>query len=158
MIRITRQTDYGIILLTYLAGQPADLVHTARDVAEAAGLPLPMVSKILKVLAREGLLATKRGVKGGYCLALPPESITLAQVIHALEGPIGMTDCASAPGSCEWEPRCPVRVNWQRISGAVREALDKIPLSEMVGTGATPAGAGSHELLAVGDPVPWNGS
>ena len=92
------------------------------------------------------LLLTKRGVKGGYGLALPPESITLAQVIRALEGPIGMTDCASTPGSCEWEPRCPVKVNWQRISGAVREALDKIPLSEMVG----PAG---QELLRVGEPV-----
>ena len=146
MIRITRQTDYGIILLTYLAGRPAELVHTSRDVAEAAGLPLPMVSKILKVLAREGLLVTKRGVKGGYRLAQPPESITLAQVIRALEGPIGMTDCASTPGSCEWEPRCPVKVNWQRISGAVREALDKIPLSEMVGSAG-------RELLSVGEPV-----
>ena len=123
MIRITRQTDYGIILLTYLAGRPAELVHTARDVAEAAGLPLPM-----------------------YGLAQPPESITLAQVIRALEGPIGMTDCASTPGSCEWEPRCPVKVNWQRISGAVREALDKIPLSEMVGSAG-------RQLLSVGEPV-----
>jgi FeS assembly SUF system regulator len=149
VIRITRQTDYGIILLTFLAGRPLDLVHTARDVAEAAGLPLPMVSKILKVLAREGLLVTKRGVKGGYSLAAAPAEITLAQVIRALEGPIGMTECSSAPGSCDREHHCPVRVNWQRISGAVRDALDKIPLSEMVGV---PAGAG---LLAVGDPVAW---
>src|SRR4029453_2577671 len=133
MIRITRQTDYGIILLTYLAGRPQEQVHTARDVAEAAGLPLPIVSKILKGLARGGLLVTKRGVKGGYGLAQPAESITLAQVIRALEGPIGMTDCTSPPGSCEWEPRCPVKVNWQRISGAGREALENNPLSEVGG-------------------------
>jgi len=134
MIRITRQTDYGIILLAYLASRPPERILTARDAAHECRLPVPMVSKILKTLARGGILASHRGVKGGYSLARLPDRITIGDVIGALEGPIGITECSSNPGSCEQEPLCPVRINWQRISLAVRGALEKIPLSEMVGS------------------------
>jgi FeS assembly SUF system regulator len=145
MIRITRQTDYGIILLAYLASRPPRHILTARDAAKECRLPVPMVSKIMKTLAREGILASHRGVKGGYSLGRIPERITIGDIIGALEGPIGMTECASNPGSCEQELLCPVRINWQRINRAVRGALEEIPLSEMMGLGR-PA------LLAVGPP------
>lgn len=131
MIRITRTTDYGIVLLSQMAGRPLDEVLTAKDAAKRSGLPLPMASKILKALARQGLLASHRGVKGGYSLAVAADEISIGDVIQALEGPIGITECSYNPGGCEQEGCCPVRVNWQRISVAVREALDKIPLSEM---------------------------
>jgi FeS assembly SUF system regulator len=147
MIRITRQTDYGIILLAYLASRPAELVLTARDAAKECRLPVPMVSKILKTLAREGILTSHRGVKGGYSLARVPERITVGDIIGALEGPIGMTECSSNPGSCEQEPLCPVKINWQRISLVVRGALEEISLSEMVGSPRT-------SLVALGGPTP----
>ena len=131
MIRITRQTDYGILLLSQMAAHPVAEVHTAKDAARQSGLPLPMASKILKALAREGLLRSHRGVKGGYRLAVAPERISIAAVIQALEGPFGITECSYNPGRCEQESSCPVRTNWQRISVAVRDALDRIPLSEM---------------------------
>ncbi len=134
MIRITRQTDYGIILLAYLASRPPERILTARDAALECRLPVPMVSKILKTLAREGILTSHRGVKGGYSLSRLPERITVGDIIGALEGPIGMTECSSNPGSCEQEALCPVRINWQRISVAVRGALEQIPLSEMMGS------------------------
>jgi FeS assembly SUF system regulator len=135
VIRITRQTDYAIILLAYLASRPRERILTAREAAQECRLPVPMVSKILKTLAREGILLSHRGVKGGYSLGRLPERITIGDIIGALEGPIGMTECSSSPGSCEQEPVCPVRINWQRISLAVRGALEEIPLSEMVGAG-----------------------
>lgn len=131
MIRITRQTDYGILLLAYLAGKPTSEVKTARDVARSFNLPLPMVSKIMKLLAKGGILISHRGVKGGYSLARNPAEITVGDVIRVLEGPIGMTECASSPGSCEQEPGCLVRGNWLRISTAVQQALEHIPLTEM---------------------------
>ncbi len=131
MIRIRWETDYGLILLGYLVQDHDTGVHTAREVAERASLPLPIVSKILKTLAREGILVSHRGVKGGYSLAQRADEITLAEVIQALEGPIGITECASRPGMCEKEPRCPMRINWMKISQAFRESLDRIPLSEM---------------------------
>lgn len=131
MIRIRWETDYGLILLGYLVQNAGNGVHTAREVAAWAGLPLPMVSKILKTLSREGILASHRGVKGGYSLAQSADSISLAEVISALEGPIGITECASHPGTCEKESLCPLRPNWVRISQAFRETLEKIPLTEM---------------------------
>jgi len=131
MIRITRQTDYGILLLSHLASRPIDEVHTAKDAARRSSIPLPMASKILKALAKPGLLASHRGVKGGYSLAVAADRISIADVIQALEGPIGITECSYNPGGCEQESSCPVRTNWQRISVAVRDALHRIPLSDM---------------------------
>lgn len=131
MIRITRQTDYGILLLSHMAGCPAEEVHTAKQAALHSRIPLPMASKILKALARAGLLVSHRGVKGGYSLAASAEKISIADVIQALEGPIGITECSFNPGACEQEGTCPVQSNWQRISLAMRDALDRIPLSDM---------------------------
>jgi FeS assembly SUF system regulator len=131
MIRITRQTDYGILLLSLMASRPGSEVHTAKHAAQQSRIPLPMASKILKALAKGGLLVSQRGVKGGYRLAASAESISLADVIQALEGPIGMTECSAHPGACEQEGCCPVQSNWQRISVAMRDALGKISLSQM---------------------------
>jgi FeS assembly SUF system regulator len=132
MIRITRQTDYGILLLSLMAGRPMSEVHTAKHAAQESHIPLPMASKILKALAKGGLLVSQRGVKGGYRLALPADRISLADVIQALEGPIGITECSFNPGACEQEGTCPVQSNWKQISLAMRDALDRISLSEMV--------------------------
>ena len=132
MIRITRQTDYGIVLLSQMASHPLSQVHTAKHAAQRSNIPLPMASKILKALARGGLLVSQRGVKGGYRLAASAENISVGNVIQALEGPFGITECSSHPGSCEREGACPVQTNWKRISLAMLDALDRIPLSDMV--------------------------
>ncbi len=134
MIRIRWETDHGLVLLGYLVQNAGDGVRTAREIAAWARLPLPMVSKILKTLARERILVSHRGVRGGYTLRQRPEELTLAEVIQALEGPIGITECASRPGTCDKETACAMRVNWVRISQAFRESLEKIPLSEMYAT------------------------
>ena len=132
MIRITRQTDYAIVLLAHMASRPAAEVHTAKNAAHQSNIPLPMASKILKALAKGGLLVSQRGVKGGYRLAASADKISVGDVIQALEGPIGITECSSHPGSCEREGSCPVQTNWRRINVAMREALDGIRLSDMV--------------------------
>jgi Rrf2 family protein len=87
---------------------------------------------LLRQLAHEGLLASHRGVKGGYGLERRPEEISVATIIRALEGPIALTACVTElPGECEHESQCPVRGHWNRINHAVREALEGISLSEM---------------------------
>ena len=132
MIRITRLTDYGIVLLSRFAGEDTGAVLSARELARESGIPLPTVSKILKTLTRESLLVSHRGTQGGYSLSRPPSDISIADVIAALEGPIALTECAGeADGLCEIELTCPVRSNWQRITGAIRDALAAIPLEEM---------------------------
>jgi FeS assembly SUF system regulator len=132
MIRITRLTDYGIVLLTHIAGSPEWRLHNVPDLAEATSLPQPTVSKILKSLAKGGMLESHRGVKGGYALARRPEEISVVDIIAALDGPIAITDCSDVlPGKCDRERLCGVRNNWQRINLAVREALESITLAEM---------------------------
>lgn len=131
MIRMTKQADYGIVLMTRLAGEPRRQ-FSAPELAEECQLPQPTVSKILKALARGELLASHRGVKGGYALARDPQEINVAEIITALEGPIAITECIDdAPGECCQEPICPVRGNWQRINVAIRVALEHIKLAEM---------------------------
>ena len=132
MLRMTKQADYGIVLMTHLAGDPARRLNAAEIAAEAR-LPQPIVSKILKLLAREGLLASQRGVKGGYSLARPAREITVAEIIESLEGPIAVTECIDdTPGECLQESVCPLRGNWQRINQAIRRALEEITLTEMI--------------------------
>ncbi len=131
MIRISRLTDYGIVLLTHMAAEP-DRVHNATEVAGEAHLPLPTVSKLLRLLTKEGLLESHRGVKGGYGLARAPEQISVGAIIRALEGPIAITTCTTdSPGDCEHESLCPVRGHWHLINLAIRQALDSITLADM---------------------------
>jgi FeS assembly SUF system regulator len=131
MIRISRLTDYGIILMTHLAAH-SERAHNATEVASEAHLPPPTVSKLLRLLAREGLLESHRGAKGGYGLARPAGDISVGSIIKALEGPIAITTCTTdSPGDCEHEPTCPIRGHWHLINLAIRQALDSITLADM---------------------------
>lgn len=131
MLRITKHADYGIVLLTRMAREP-DRQFNSGEIAYETHLPQPIVSKILKLLAREGLLSSHRGVKGGYSLNRATDEITVADIVTALDGPIAVTQCIDfAPGECSQEPVCPVRGNWQRINLVVQKALEGITLAEM---------------------------
>ena len=133
MIRMTKLTDYGFILLPYMAYVDVAAMYNARDLSAATHLPLPMVSKILKALSKGGILISHRGVKGGYSLARTAERILAVEIISALEGPIAITECIGADydSQCMLERLCPIRVNWQKINRAVRDALGTITLAEM---------------------------
>ncbi len=133
MLRISRLSDYGILTLTYLAQDSGERTHNARDVAESLHLPLPTVSKILKLLAKSGLLTAHRGVRGGFRLTREARKINIAEVISALDGPISLTVCNDHGGDhdCRIEQSCPCRENWQKINDAVRGALEKITLADM---------------------------
>ncbi|MFO1429409.1 MAG: SUF system Fe-S cluster assembly regulator [Candidatus Competibacteraceae bacterium] len=138
MIRITRETDYGIVLMTTMA-RDANPPYSAAALAKQRGLPLPMVSKILKALARAGLLVSQRGALGGYSLARRPEDISAVDIIDALEGPIAITECSAADlHACMHEEYCTVSGHWHRINGAIREALKNISLLELSRPAATP--------------------
>ena len=131
MIRLSRITDYGIVLMVELARSSDGVAHNARNLAAETDLPLPVVSKVLKSLARGGLLASQRGSKGGYTLARLADEITVPEMITALEGPISLTECTLHPGACQQESNCGVREPWQRINDAVHDALAQITLADL---------------------------
>lgn len=147
MIRIGRLTDYGILLMTHMAARRNGGLSAA-ELAADARLPLPTVSKLLRLLAKEGLLVSHRGAKGGYSLARPAHQISVAGIISAIEGPVALTLCTTVdqPGDCELESHCPVRGHWQKINRALRVALEEITLSDIV----APRPAGAAPGLAEG--------
>lgn len=130
MLRISRLTDYGTVVLAQLAGDESS-VASAAEVAAATGLGLPTVSKILKTLCKANLVTSTRGAHGGYKLARHPADISAADVIDVLEGPISITDCSAADRHCELEAHCNVGSAWQRINVAIRRALADISLLDL---------------------------
>jgi len=131
MLRISKLTDYGTVLLAHLAANQAT-VCSAADVAQATGIGLPTVSKLLKSLARAGLVTSTRGVNGGYRLSRGPQHISAADVIDALEGPVSITECSSLDGDCEHEGVCSVGSAWQRVNVAIHRALKDVTLNDLV--------------------------
>ncbi|MBN1205348.1 MAG: SUF system Fe-S cluster assembly regulator [Myxococcaceae bacterium] len=133
MFRMSKMTDYGLVLLTELAREEGT-TRTARELAEATRVPLPSVSKVLKGLQAAGVLVSHRGAMGGYGLARPAAAIPLTQIISALEGPVALTECVQHTGpeaSCELEAVCRLRGHWQVINQAVQDALGRLTLADL---------------------------
>jgi FeS assembly SUF system regulator len=131
MLRVTKLTDYATVVLTVLASDP-DAVASAAGLAERAGLEAPTVAKVLKPLAQAGLVEAFRGVNGGYRLARAADDISLIEVVEAMEGPLGMTECSVHAGACGIERSCNVRANWRRINDVVIDALRGVTLAQML--------------------------
>lgn len=130
MLRIAKLTDYAMALMTQLAHTPERKV-SAQQLARETSLPTPTVAALLKRLARVGLVHSTRGTDGGYSLARSPQSISIVDVITAIEGPVALTECALTAGSCNLEANCATRANWRLISRAVQMALEAVTLADM---------------------------
>jgi len=131
MLRMSKLTDYGIVLMSYLATK-TDEQHSAHTLADAVRVPLPTVRKVLKSLSQGGLLKSERGVQGGYSLERIPQKISVAEIITAIEGPIALTECVSSESHCDQESHCSIQTNWTQINNAVFHALDEVKLSDML--------------------------
>lgn len=131
MLRMSKLTDYGTVVLAELANGRAGFVSAA-EVAQATGLGLPTVSKLLKILAKASLVTSTRGTRGGYRLAREAARISAADVIDAFEGPVSITECSASDSHCGLESVCSVGSAWQRINVAIRRALDEISLEDLL--------------------------
>jgi len=130
MLRISKLTDYATVLLATLARRP-DACLPASRLAELTRLEPPTVAKVLKTLARGGLVNSIRGVNGGYRLAETPGNISVSSILTVMEGPIALTECGLEPGLCSHESDCSLRGNWQRIGQAVESALAGLTLADL---------------------------
>jgi FeS assembly SUF system regulator len=140
MIRVAKLTDYAILLLAHLAR--SDRTLTAQELAQRSSVPLPTVSKLCKELSKVGLVTSHRGRRGGYGLARPPEQISVAEIVEALEGPIALTECSQDARSCGLSPTCLAKASWDPVSRAVHGALSNLPLSAIAPPCAPAAPAG----------------
>ena len=131
MIILSKLADYGVIVATHLAAFP-DRQVTAGAVAAATRLPQATVAKLLKSLAHAGLVTATRGASGGYRLARAAKAISVAEVVAAIDGDIGMTQCSIHVDDCARTTFCPTRPHWAAINRAVGAALSAISLDEMI--------------------------
>jgi len=141
MLRVTRVTDYGILLMTELARLESGVGSarlTANDLALLTHVPAPTVSKILQSLLHSGLLDSVRGAHGGYRLTRSTADISVREIIHCLEGRIALTECNLEQGECEQMPFCSTSNNWKRINTAIQDVLEDISLADMAADGFMP--------------------
>jgi FeS assembly SUF system regulator len=131
MIILSKLADYGVIVATHLAAHP-ERQETAAAVATATRLPQATVAKLLKALAHAGLVTGTRGAAGGYRLGRPAGAISVAEVVAAIDGDIGMTQCSVHADDCERTTYCPTRPHWSAINRAVGAALAAVTLDDMI--------------------------
>jgi len=135
VLRISRLTDYGTLVLAYLPDKGSTLLSAA-EVSAATGINLPTVSKLLKLLTKGKLISSARGAQGGYQLARAAAEISAAEIIDVLEGPVSITECSAEDSHCDYESVCSVGGAWQRINVAIRRALEDVNLSDLQRTKA----------------------
>lgn len=133
MFRISKISDYGLRLVLALSRRHSrGDNYSARDLARITGLPRPIASKALKILSREGVLCSARGVNGGYQLAFEPHLISVGQVLRALEGPILIKGCLEEDSGCGNIDKCTVRFNWSKINRSIGQVLDSVSLPDLM--------------------------
>ena len=135
MLRVSKLTDYAVVVLTRLSeAGPCDdcSVQTSPAISALTGVPEPTVAKVLKALGTSGLVLSQRGARGGYRLSRPLETISVADVIAAVDGPIALTACVDGgPGGCDVRGMCAVKGRWDLVNDSIRQALGAISLADM---------------------------
>lgn len=132
MIKISKLTDYAVVILAEMVAR-GDSLQTASDLSEKTGLPEPTAAKVLKLLARGDLIASARGMNGGYKLCREPSDITMAAVIAALEGPVTLTSCVEGSGECcSHAQGCSMKGKWNPVNEAMQRALENVSLAQMI--------------------------
>jgi len=130
-VRLTKGTDYGTRGVVRLAKMSDRGVVLVSDIATAEGLPESYLAKIFQDLAKEGIVRSHRGAKGGFSLGRPAGEITLRQIIEVFEGKC-LVDCLKNPASCPRVYRCASRDVWALLEGKIFETLESINLEQMV--------------------------
>ncbi|HYL15299.1 MAG TPA: Rrf2 family transcriptional regulator [Terriglobales bacterium] len=131
MLKLTKKADYGLMAMKHLAERADEGACSAKDVAEAYGLPQEAVAKILQRLAKSGLLRSRHGINGGYHLARSPHTISAFEVIRAIDGPLLITSCVTVRGACGQTDRCTVREPLRKVSSSIEDVLKGITISEL---------------------------
>lgn len=150
MIRISKLADYAVALMAQMA-QGAQETRTSTGLSEATGVSLPTVTKLLKQLAKGGLLSATRGKSGGYKLSRDGSMISLLDIIQAIDGPVGLTECCAAEGVCSREAVCSPKRAMREVSAAISQALRSVSLESVARQPAASAGPASFATMRRAD-------
>jgi Rrf2 family protein len=131
MLKLTKKADYGLMALKYLAEHPETPALSAKDVADAYGIPAQLLAKILQRLTKTGLLRSSAGMNGGYALARDPRKISAFEVIHAIDGPLFLTSCTKGTKSCDLAPGCTIKEPLARVNETIIGVLKSISIHDL---------------------------
>ena len=138
-MQLTLRGDYAVRVAVDLASQSPDVTVKTRDLGRRTGVPPAYLSKIVQALAHAGVVRTRRGALGGVSLLRPPNTITLREIIEAVEGPIYLNRCLVRPGLCPRDCFCTAHPVWSRIQALVTGELDAVRLAELARQPVGPA-------------------
>ena len=130
MLKLSKKTDYAIILLTHLGEVNAPV--SAHKVSEYYQLPYPMVANILKLLVSSGLIKSTRGQRGGYVLARPAEKIILSEIIKVTDNPFTLVECAHDEELCKVQKCCPTKHSLIALHNKIQQFIEDTTLATIV--------------------------
>lgn len=140
MLKFSKKVDYGLMALQYVASVQFGDVARARivntkEIAEEYNIPVELLAKVLQMLAKHGLIESQNGPKGGYLLAREAGKITIAQVLTAIEGPLGITDCYHDKdgSSCSQHEHCNIRTPLLKVQDSIYQLLNSMTIEDMMG-------------------------
>ncbi len=128
---IRRNTDYALRALAYLAVKRGEVVPAA-EIAESENVPIDYLHKILRKLARGGLVESTMGPGGGFALGREPGSITLLEAVELMQGKITMNRCALGRNRCPMSKGCVLKSTWLELEGKMVDFLEGITLEDIV--------------------------
>ena len=131
MLRLSKKADYALMAMKHLAQKGGAPTTSAREIAEQYDIPIELLAKVLQRLVRTGLLVSTQGTRGGYVLSRPSASISVADVIEAIDGPFTVTACSSEKNDCEQFAKCSIRDPLWQIRERIAAALGTVTLAEM---------------------------
>jgi Rrf2 family protein len=131
LLKLTKKADYALMAMKHLAERSSERSLSAKDVADAYGIPPEALAKILQKLAKAGLLHSQHGTNGGYTLARPAHTISAFEVIQAIDGPLFITSCITVRGECDQSDRCNIREPLRKVNESIEAVLKRIKVSHM---------------------------
>jgi FeS assembly SUF system regulator len=133
MLRLSKKADYALMAMKHLAikSEAGPSSTSAREIAEQYDIPIELMAKVLQRLARSGLLTSHQGTRGGYTLSRSTASISVADIIQAIDGPLTVTACSTDDEQCEQFEKCNVRDPLWRIKDRILTALSTCSLAEI---------------------------
>jgi len=131
MLKLTKKTDYALMAINYMSGRNAAFVANTRNIAEIYNIPRELLAKILQKLAKEGIIDSQNGPKGGYTLLKEPGDITLGEVIRTIEGPIQIVRCIEGETTCSQTEQCTIQSPLRKIERQIVDFLDSITIDKL---------------------------
>ena len=147
MLRLSKKSDYALMSMKHLATRSDGAAASAREMSEAYSIPLELLAKVLQRLVRARLLLSVQGTRGGYRLARPAGSISVADVIQAVDGPLTVTACSTEEENCDQYSKCSVRDPLWKIKERILVALQTCSITELATEAAEPV------LISISRPI-----